>query len=225
LPFVETNRALGLPPSFRFGRLDIDDDRMVEQRILVPWPKDPAASYLYYECNIDVVLDSGIVVHNRLPQYNDILVDTLAYVPLDDRNIDKITDGGVNLKSHDQYRDIIQRMGHARYWFHLWGRAMRAGYRVPIPGIRTIGGVVAIPHDANPQRARNSIAPGGSYGGVILWYAQWSLWYTTAVPPYKNEIPEADVAAHIVGSAPLPDAMQAPYSQADDNSRRSGPER
>lgn len=191
-----------------------DSTQNSEQGVGLPWSRDPAGSYLYYDCTVDCMLDSGIVVHNRLPQINN-LPDSLASLYLDDPNIDQYTNRGVNLKSNDQFTDIVQRMGHARYYFRLYGRAIRVGYQIPIPALKTIGGVAAIPYDQNPQRAFNKIQ--GNYSGVILWYAEWSLWYTTALPPTTNTVPNPNPAAHIDGTVAPPAQMQAPFSQPDDN--------
>ncbi len=224
MPFKDNNVAVGLAKgaSFQQGRANVDPNKAVETGLLLPWSSDPAGSYVYYDCAIGCMLDSGIVVHNRLPQVNRG-VDTLSRTTLDDPNLDSLTGFGVNLKCLDQYADIVQRMAHARYWFRIWGQALRVGYQIPIPGIKTIGGVPAIPYDRNPQWAYNSIAPGGNYGGVILWRAQWSLWYTTAVPPNANTVPAADPSAHISGTVAPPAAgIQVPYSQADDDASAQG---
>ncbi len=224
MPFKDTNIALGVPKDsqFKAGRNNVDNGRVVEQGIGIPWNSDPAASWLYYDCTIGVMLDSGIVVHNRLPQVNRV-PDTLASCNLDDVNLDTIKTLGVNLTSRDQYADIVQRMGHSRYWFRIWGEALRAGYRIAIPGIKTIGGAVAIPYDKNPQWAFNKIAPGANYGGVIVWHAKWSLWYTTATPPINQTIPAANPYAHISGNSTPPTLIQAPYGTVDDNAKPSGP--
>lgn len=221
MPFKDNNLAAGIPQgsTFQQGINNVDNDQtIIEQGISVPWNSDPAGSYVYYECVVGVMLDSGIVVHNRLPQVNRS-ADTLASINLDDPNLDTLTGHGVNLKCLDQYQDIVQRMGHARYWFRIWGQALRVGYQVPIPGIKQIGGVPAIPYDKNPQWGYNSIAPGCNYGGLILWRAQWSLWYTTAVPPVSNQIPAADAAAHISGDATPPTKIQMPYTAPDDDAQ------
>lgn len=222
MPFMHTNIAEGLPRNSRFqvGRANIDNDSTVEQSIGIPWAADPVGSYVYYDCAVGVMLDSGIVVHNRLPQQVGLFADTLAYAATDDPNLDKLAGPGVNISCKDQYQDIVQRMGHARYWFRLWGQAIRIGYRVPIPGIRSIGNIPAIPYDKNPQWAYNAIVPGGNYSGVILWRAQWSLWYTTLKPPTTQDDPSAmvgDPGAHIRGSSRPPTTIQSPYTQADDN--------
>jgi hypothetical protein len=221
MPFKDTNTVFRLPPNdqFQVGKSDIPPNSLFEQDITIPWASDLSASWVYYDCNIGTVLDSGIVVHNRLPQING-LPDTLARSSIDDPSLDTTVTGdgfGVGIKCKDQYKDIVQRMGHARYWFRLWGQAMRVGYQIPIPGLKTVGDVPAIPYDKNPQWAYNGIVPGGNYSGVILWYAEWSLWYTTAVPPRSNSIPASNPAAHISGATPLPTGMQAPFSQPDDN--------
>lgn len=218
------NTAMGIPANspFRIGESNVDDNREVERGVSIPWASDPANSYVYYDCTVGVMLDSGIVVHNKLPQV-DNLPDTLASVYLDANDLETITDKGVNLTCNDQYQDIVQRMGHSRYWFRIWGQALRVGYKVPIPGIKVIGGVPAIPYDRNPQWGYNRIFPGANYSGVILWHAQWSLWYTIAVPPVNQTIPSADPSAHIRGDTPLPQGIQAAFSQADDEALPTQP--
>lgn len=223
MPFVNENVNAKLPKNsqFQVGKSNIDSNKVIEQDITFPTSSDPAASWVYFDCAVGCMLDSGIVVHNRLPQI-DNRPDSLASTFLDDPNLDTLVGPGVNLKCMDQYTDIVQRMGHARYWFRIWGQALRFYNRIPIPGIKTIGGVPAIPYDRNPQWAFNRIAAGGNYGGIILWHAQWSLWYTTAVPPHSNQIPEADAAGHISGDAVQPKSMQVPFSIPDDNAQTSG---
>lgn len=216
MPLINENVLVGLSPQsdLQAGRSNVDDNSVVEQGFGLPWTTGSAASYMYYDCTVGTVLDSGIVVHNRLPQVNN-LPDSLSVTNLDDPSLDQIKDRGVNLRCADQYADIVQRMGHARYWFRIWGQALRVGYQVPIPGIKTIGGVAAVPYDRNPQWAFNRIFPGGNYSGVILWHAAWSLWYTTSAPPTTQTIPAVDLAAHIAGTTRPPKEMQAPYSMAD----------
>lgn len=224
MPFKGENAAAGVPAAskFRVGESDADIGAVVEQGINIPWSSDPSASWVYYDCTVGSVLDSGIVVHSHLPQVDND-ADTLAHYALDDPAIDQVIAGGVNLRCRDQYADIVQRMGHARYWFRIWGQALRVGYQVPIPGIKTIGGVPAVPYDKNPQWAFNRIAPGGNYSGVILWHAEWSLWYTTAAPPVSNAFPAANPFAHIDGTAVPPQGIQAPFSKPDDNAASSVP--
>lgn len=219
MPFIDANILSGLSSiaDFQVGKSNVDSNKVIEEGIELPFTTNPTGSYLYYDCTVAASLDSGIVVHNRLPQV-DNEADTLASVFLDNENLATITDKGVNLTCKDQYTDIMQRMGHSRYWFRIWGRAMRIGYKIPIPAIKTIGGVVAIPYDRNPQWAYNGIVPGSSFGGVVLWRAYWSLWYTTLVPPKNQTIPAADPSTLITGTPvpPKSGGIQVPYSQADD---------
>jgi hypothetical protein len=226
MPFINENvvNKLKINDPFQVGRSDVDSGTSLEKGVVLPWTSDQKSSYVYFDCTIGVMLDSGIVVHRRLPQVNNV-PDTLASTlsGLDDPNLDTIAGPGVNLKCKDQYADIVQRMGHARYWFRIWGQALRFGYKVPIPGIKMIGGVPAIPYDRNPQFAFNRIAPGGNFGGVPLWHAQWSLWYTTSVPPTSNDIPAADPSVHITGDTPIPAAVQVPYTAPDSNAASSAP--
>lgn len=225
MAFKNENVAAKLPKAAKFqvGRSNIDKGRNLERGYTLPWMGDPASSWAYFDCTIGMMLDSGIVVHNRLPQV-DNTPDTLAssLLGLDDPNFSTINGPGVNLRCNDQYTDIVQRMGHSRYWFRIWGQALRFGYQIPIPAIKTIGGVPAIPYDRNPQWAFNRIAPGGNYGGIILWHAAWSLWYTTAVPPRSNAFPAMDAAAHIYGDNKPPKAIQVPFSRPDGDAQISG---
>lgn len=226
MPFINenVNAKIAKNSKFQVGSSDVDSGVTLEDGVSLPILSDPSASWAYFDCAIGCMLDSGIVVHNRLPQVNnapDTLASTLQ--GLDDPNLDTLVGPGVNLKCQDQYQDIVQRMGHARYWFRIWGQALRFGHRIPIPGIKTIGGVPAIPYDRNPQWAFCRIAPGANYGGVILWHAAWSLWYTTAVPPRSSEIPEADPSAHISSDMTVPKSVQAPLTQKDDSAMTKDP--
>lgn len=227
MPFKNENTLAGLPRNDKFqkGRSNVDNDVVAEQGIPLGWSSDPAGSYVYYECTVGVMLDSGLVIHNRLPQVESPVADSLASTFLDSADLDRIIDKGLNMSCRDQYTDIVQRMGHARYWFRIWGMALRVGYQVPIPGIKTIAGVPAIPYDRNPQWAYNSIAPGGNYSGLILWRAMWSLWYTIATPPVSTSqpIPAADPMAHISVGAPIPPTIQSPYSASDDAAQVGAP--
>lgn len=219
MPYKNNNTAVGIPKNspYQVGKSDVDSQSLIlEKGELIPWPSDPDTSWVYFNCTVGAMLDSGIVVHNRLPQVNNAF-DTLSAGDIDDPNFSTLSSIGVNLKCMDQYADIVQRMGHARYWFRLWGEALRVGFKVPIPGLKTIGGVPAIPYDKNPQWAYNRVFPGGNYSGVVLWHAEWSLWYTTAVPPISQDIPAPEFAAHIDGDIAVPKGMQSPFSQPDDN--------
>lgn len=228
MPLKDNNVASGLPKNspYKVGVSDVDRPTpTIESGALLPWPSDPSASWVYFEMTPLIILDSGIVVHNRLPQV-DNAPDTLSMMDLASPDFSIRTASGVNLSCRDQYTDIVQRMGHARYWLCLRGRALRIGLRVPIPGVRTIGGAPAIPYDKNPQWAFNRIFPGGNYSGAILWHAEWSLWYTTAVPPRSSaDVPAVDFAAHIAATTPPPDVsgVQVPYSQPDDNAVTNRP--
>ncbi len=225
MPFRDNNIAHGLPQNdkFQVGVSNCDPgNTRVEDNATLPWSSESVASYLYFECTVGVMLDSGIVVHNRLPQVDNV-PDSLSSLFLEDVNFALEISKGVNITCRDQYTDIVQRMGHSRYWFRLWGQALRAGYQVPIPGIRSIGGVPVIPYDENPQWAFNRIHARGNYGGIPLWHAQWSLWYTTAVPPTSNKLPHAFLNGNIDADAPLPAAIQSPFSATDDAARNSQP--
>lgn len=229
MPFQNDNINVGLPADnqFQVGVSNVDPSSPggEEKGFLLPYPSDPGSSWVYYECHIEAFLDSGIVVHNRLPQV-DHTPDTLSSCDYADSrlaDLGTVNADGVNLRSNDDYTDIVQRMAHSRYWFRLYGQALRVGHQVPIPRIVSIGGVPVVPYDAKPQWAFNKIAPGGNYSGFILWQASWSLWYTTAVPPRTNIIPANNPAAAIDSATPPPSAVQSPYDQPDDSAVPAAP--
>lgn len=192
-------------------RGNFDSGGTLEDKVKLAAPSENA-TWVYYDVAIVSVLDSGIVVHRRLPQV-DRAADTLASCDITDTNIDKLTGRGVNLISNDMYTDVIQRMAHSQYWFRLYGQAMRFKEQIPIPGIKSIGGVITVPY--GKQVAYNKIV--GNYSGVVLWYAEWSLWYTLASPPKKQQAPPQNPALFTDGNSA--DYMQVPWSLPDDSSR------
>lgn len=191
--------------------LDIDRSSIVETPVKLPTP-DQRANWVYYDVALGCKLDSGIVVHRTLPQV-DSDWDTLGSCDITDPGIDVLTGRGVNLISNDTFQDTVQRMAHSQYWFRLWGQALRVGEQIPIPCIKTIAGVDAVPHDNNPQWAYNKIV--GNYSGQVLWYAQWSLWYTLASAPKSQQLPPQNLSEHTDGTST--NEMQAPFSKPDDN--------
>ena len=223
--FQNENLAQGLPQNGKFqaGVSNLDTGGLtVERGIFLPFPSDPAATWLYYDIAMQCLLDSGIVTHRMLPQV-DNTADMLSSCYITDPDIDTQTGRGVNLKSNDQFQDVVQRMAHSRYWFHLWGQAMRVGLQVPIPGAKSIGNVPLIPDDEIRQTAYNKIV--GSYGGVPIYHGVWSLWYTLAAPPQVQIAPTApNLAAHISDATPLPKTgIQVPFSQPDDEAQTTQP--
>lgn len=178
----------------------------VETGIKLPTPAG-RANWIYYDVALGCQLDSGIAVHRVLPQV-DTDWDTLGSCNIFAKDIDKLTGRGVNLISKDNYQDLVQRMAHSQYWFRLWGQAMRVGEQVPIPRLLEVAKVEAVPYDVNRQWAYNKIV--GNYSGQVLWYAQWSLWYTLASAPKAQQDPPQNLAQHINAESAGP--IQAPWS-------------
>ncbi len=218
------NAVVGLKSStVKAGISDADTlGSNVESGVFLPFPSDPQATWMYYDCTLSSYLDSGIVVHNRLPQVNNAF-DTLASCDIAVPTIDSLKGLGVNLLSNDAYTDIVQRMAHSRYWFRLWGQAVRVGLQVPIPAAVKLGdGTKLIPHDENPQHGYNRLA--GNWSGFPVYHAVWSLWYTTLTPPKVKVAPVApNLAAHIGDVSKLPTSVQSPFSQPDDESVQQVP--
>lgn len=194
----------------------------IEAGALLPTPNE-RANWVYYDVTLGYALDPGIVVHRNLPQV-DNEPDTLASCDAYQDDMDMLTGLGVNLKSNDQFTDTVQRKAHSQYWFKLWGQAMRVGEQIPIPGLKTVGGVKVIPCKVPkefgrqfPQWAYNKIV--GNYSGLILWYARWNLWYTIASAPKKQQDPPQNVGQHVSADTPTIAGMQAPLSEPDDNAK------
>lgn len=220
--FQDENEANKLPKGgqFQVGKSDYDNGKQVEKGILLPAMTDPAASWVYYDIALSCVLDSGIVTHRRLPSV-DNTADTLAFCDIDDPDIDKLTGRGVNLLSNDRFADVVQRMAHSQYWFRLYGQALRAGHQIPIPGLKKVCGIDAVPHDDVPQFAYNKIV--GNYSGIVLWHAVWSMWYTISEPPAKQQTPPQNIGQHIDENAKIPSGVQVPISQQDDEAKSIQP--
>lgn len=220
--FQNENLAAGLPQrsTYQVGVSDVDDGTRMEQGITLPWPSESKASYVYYDCWIECELDSGIVVHRQLPQYSTA-ADSLGVADMFNTGLETITKQGVNTISAGRFTDTTQRMAHSIYRFCLRGIALRIGYQVPIPKLLTVGGVTAIPDDEIKQKAYNKIV--GNYSGVPMWKAEWSQWYTVAAPPITQQLPPPNLAEHIRASDTLPAALQAPWSEPDDDAVPSAP--
>ncbi len=179
-----------------------------ENVIDLPWGVDPAVSWLDYRCQVDVELDSGVVLHKILPQ-NDPTVDDLSTVDINDPNMDEVDDKGIDLHSFSTSTDIIQRMASSTYRFILRGRGIRAGYKIPIPALRKVGNAVPIPER---QRAVQVII--GQFGGVPVWFAQWEISYIIAGPIGQatddNDVVPFNPALKIRPDAELPVAIALP---------------
>jgi hypothetical protein len=212
--FQDENKAQGITGSqVQAGISNADDGRIIEKGITLPWLFNPRYSWMAYQCWIECHLDSGMVLHKPLPQSNPE-PDTLAsgfVSPLDNDFESNVA--GVNLKSTGNYTDVVQRMANSDYRFVLKGYGMRAGYQIPIPGLKSVGGVDAVPDER--QFGQNTIV--GNCSGIPIWYAEWDLWYFVNLPPTKAQVPPPNVALHIAGDQQLSPTIQAPYSQPDGN--------
>lgn len=217
-PLVDENRANGLPVGTttpqQAGSTDIDAGTTPEAGINLPWMKDPSISWLDYQCTLEVVLDAGQALHKCLPQ-ESFPVDSLGDDDVGKPAAMLASKNGVNLVSRGKGKDVIQAMATSTYTFRLRGYGVRAGYPVPVPRLVTIGGVPAVPAQRQwaslPQIVANAM-------GVPIFLGQWDLWYYVAMPPGQNQIGPANLAEHSDGSGKLPDGMQVPVSQSDQNS-------
>jgi hypothetical protein len=196
------------------GRNNLDPGGPIEKGFGLPWTVDPRLTWLDYNCWIECYLDSGLAVHRPLPQSDDP-VDTLASQSVSPVDADAPSaKTGLVLQSKAHFRDVVQRMAASRYRFGLKGYALRAGYQIPVPGLKTVGGVPAVLEEE--AVAYNRIV--GNLSGIPLWYAAWTLWYTVVVPPTKEQAPPPNFAMAISGDQKLPKFIQAPFSTGDSNS-------
>ena len=204
-------------PGVLAGRSNYDTTQIPESNLTLPWFFDPKVSWVDFRCWIETYLDSGIVVHHILPQGPQQTPDTLASVFIDDNSWES-NQRGVNTTSNaPSYLDFKQQMATPKYRFRLKGWAQRFGYQVPIPGLKTVCGITAIPDDNPPQMGYNVIM--GNYNGIPLWFAEWESWYTILQPPHGAQLPPPNLAAHIRADQVLPTTgdLPVPFSQPDSN--------
>ncbi len=189
-----------------------------EQQIHLPWIDKKEATFLEYQCWVEVRLDAGMALHKPLPQRTTsgaIPPDTLASAtlsPLDTKLDERIT--GINTQSFGGYEDIIQKMATSDYLFMLRGYSVRAGYQTPVPGLVSIAGVPAIP--AERQFARSVII--ANFCGIPIFLTNWDLWYYVALPPKSDVLPPPNLAMHISADQKLPKKLTVPISPPDSNS-------
>ncbi len=183
-----------------------------DQGMDVPWAVNPLASWLGYQCWVEVSLDAGMALHKVLPQGNPN-VDTLGSIAINDPRGDVVT-AGINMSSQSQATDIIQRMATSEYRFVLRGTGMRIGYKIPIPKLLKVGNATPVPEGV--QRAANLIV--GGVAGIPLWFAYWELPYVVTSPlGSQAEAPVPyNLAAHQRPDAQLPLAILLPRSSKDD---------
>lgn len=204
--------------NFISGLLPDQDSLSVfpEDNLNLPWALDGEASYIDYRCWTEVRLDPGMVLHKALPQ-NKIAADTLASVTFSDRDIsptfDTVIDQGVNVKPKADLGNVVQRMASSEFVFVLKGWGLRAGYRIPIPGLVSVGAAKAVPK--NPQWAYNCVV--GNFSGIPTFFATWELHYIVDAPlgqSAKEPIPP-NPALHIRPDAALPTAILVSRAPTD----------
>ncbi len=201
-------------PSWGGAVTNADDGSHPEDKIVLPWFIEPTASYLYYDCSVDILLDPGTVLHKPLPQRLDP-VDTLASINVSDPEAQAISLEGINLKSNSSGVDLIQQMATSTYTFVLRGEAYRAGYKVPIPGLVKIGNLSFVP--TFPQMATNSLA-GSLLGGIPLWYATWELHYLITTPSRAQvTVAAANLLARVTPETQPPQTVAVPQLPVDQN--------
>ena len=213
--FKPENAAQNVTGKAQVGVNDVDANVVLERAVQTPWTLNSKFSWLDYRCWIEVHLDPGMALHKPLPQASSRgnLVDSLASGFIDDPAFDGNIKG-VNTTSVGTWTDMAQRMATSEYRFVLKGYAMRAGYQIPVPGLKTVAGVPAIPD--NPQWSSGNILV-ANMSGIPLWTCRWELWYFVVSPPQKQQLPPPNIADHIAADVVLPKTVQVPWSQPDAN--------
>lgn len=215
--FQDNNKALGAAAGTnnnqQIGVNNIDGNAHPEDALKFPVLVDPISSWIAYRCWIECHLDAGIALHKPLPQSAQP-IDTLASAFIDDADLDKnIKD--VNYISKGSYTDIEQRMATSTYTFKLRGCALRVGNRIPVPALKSIAGVPAIP--AEVQKIKGPLVL-SNFSGIPVYYTEWELWYYVTVPPQKAQTPPPNLAEHIRGDAKSPvGGIAVPQSPPDWN--------
>lgn len=219
LYFTDENLSNRLPAGASYpvqaGVDDQDIGAFAETGFGLPWLIDPVNTWLNYRCTIEADLDAGIAIHKPLPQGSpgEMIMDSLGVTDVYDPRLAAGANEGVRTVSQDEFADVVQKMATSSYRFLLRGWAVRAGYQVPIPKLVSVAGVRAIP--LARQWGVNEVV--ANCCGVPVFLAQWELWYGVTLPPSKNVLPPANLAAHIRADAKLPDEMQVAYSLPDSN--------
>lgn len=150
-----------------------------------PYPK-AADSWVYYESELFVEVDNGVVSLRTLPQaILDATDDLLGSVnDLAGQAWDAISGvlptapnlGGGNLLDNQIAGETrVQRRVRGMPVVYLIGRAARAGYPVPIPRLINVGGVQPIP--ANRLDRGEGYAQGVKFaaGDTPIYTARWRL--------------------------------------------------
>lgn len=205
-------------PNFLSGLLPDQDTPSVfpEDNLSVPWALDAEASYIDYRCWTEVRLDPGMVLHKALPQ-SKIASDTLATVQFTDRDIApgfaSTKEEGVNMKPKADLGNIIQRMASSEFIFVLKGWGLRAGYKIPIPGLVSVGAAKTVPR--NPHMAYNCVV--GNFSGIPIFFATWELHYfvDSALGQSAKEPVPPNPAFRIRADAALPTAILLPRAPTD----------
>jgi hypothetical protein len=189
----------------------------------LPWSINPAASWIDGQCWVEVLLDTGMVLHKILPQTTQQFDDLATTFYADNEPLAEDPDrppddtGGVNIQSNAKGNDVIQRMATSTYEFTLKGWGMRAGYQVPVPGLESVGGQTAIPDF--PQWTSGNIIVANMMG-IPVYYCAWEKKYMVLGPLKLGSIAPTppNIAARIRADQSLPDTIGVPLAPTDNNS-------
>jgi hypothetical protein len=138
---------------------------------------DPSASWLYYANRLELVMKGNVVRHRPLGARGG------NTDPGPDATGGSTTDLGSaqgNLASTIQnvIPDTFQRPGSAAYKVRMIGRAMRVGFRIPVPQLVSVGGVpVELAYDVSSEEVL------GSAGGIPIFGSRWRREYLLATAP------------------------------------------
>ncbi len=191
-----------------------------EAALSLPWVVTPANPWLDYRIWVECLLDAGMSLHKPLPQ-NNPSVDTLASVYTTDAAMAS-SKAGTNLNSSSAAVDIIQRMASSTYRFVLRGYGLRVGYPVPVPGLKSVGGVPCVP--AERQWVKGNMIVSNLMGGIPVFFNAWELHYFVAVSPKNAKEPVlSNPALHIRSDAQLPTSILLPRAPLDQRALEKAP--
>ena len=177
-------------------------------------PVDPNYSWLKYKCQISAGGESNLVRLKRMGPYVPTATgmgdfdaqgspgtSTLTSAGLDapdQQNVPQANVVGVgtlvNQQANNPPTDLFQQLGSPSYVAVLRGSAIRAGYKIPLPMLTTVGGANAMP--AYQEATADEII--GNWSGVPIYYRRWHLEYNLdSLPDNGNVVTPGNPALFI----------------------------
>lgn len=157
-------------------------------------PPPPDKSWLHYECKLSILTDDRVVEHKPLTTTQpQVSTDGQAEEPLNtagtfltiedpgsgipsppSKSVAKSKTGGGKVGYNATTPNKQQRAGNPSFVCYLIGKAMRAGFEIPVPTLTDVGGIVPTPANRSKHGEGFSQWQYG-YVGVPIIVATWRL--------------------------------------------------